>query len=346
VTFQACVAVAGGPGSERLADVPTDALVEALRRHRLVAHSERFARQLDPQQVQVLRPLWREAAGRSLAHRAALDVLLPALRDAGVPGTPFKGVVLQQFLRGTPFGRDHVDLDVWVPDGGLKRAIHVSMELGWELSAGLTPDDLQEPLPSELPLHHPTTGLHLDLHQRLFAPHYALDAAEDALRARATVSGFDPVGTALLVGLTGGKDVWNTLRHLADLADLAGRVDLDATAALADRTHTRRILDTGMALAERVLQRPVGWTPRYHTSAALPALEAALRGPRQDGVSLVRLRTWLAARERRRDRWIGLLRLPFTPGALDLREHGRGPLPIRRAARLFRAHVLRDRPQG
>lgn len=337
--FAAAVAVAGGPDHGALASAAPDALVPMLERHRLVARSERFADHLGPDALSVLRPRWRAGAARSLGHHAALADVTRVLAASGLRAVGFKGVVLQERLTGRIVGRDQVDLDVLVPEGTLGVAVRALLSEGWRLSAGLTLELLREPLPSELPLHHPERAVHLDLHQALFAHRYALDDAERALGRRVVGGRHDPLGTALLVGLSGGKDVWSTLRHVSDLADVAGLVDLGALQALADRTHTRRVLDVGFGLVEHVLARPTGWTPVAPVGALVTRIARALTGPRLDRPTPERMWCWLASRERWVDRVRFVARIPTSPAVLDLRDPGRGPRPLRRTVRLLRSYA-------
>ncbi|MCA9572067.1 MAG: hypothetical protein KC656_29715, partial [Myxococcales bacterium] len=78
-------ATAGGPPA-RADGLDPEAIARILRRHRLVSHSASLDLWSDDQR-DVLLPLWRAAAGRSMAHAVTQARVLALLREAGVRST-------------------------------------------------------------------------------------------------------------------------------------------------------------------------------------------------------------------------------------------------------------------
>lgn len=342
LAFRAAVYAAGGRPVD-LSGIAPEALLRVLRRHKLVAHAQALDGLTDTQRA-LLKPSWRASSAAAMAQAAERDRIVAALHADYVPCIAYKGIVLQEWLHGRIDGRDSEDLDVWVPPLLFRRACRWALDDGYRLAFDLTADDLNaRELPSELLLLHPG-GMHLDVHQRFFAPHYALEAAEAYFesfvpwldeRTPAQVARFDDLATALMVAITAGKDTWATLRHLSDLALALERVDHAALAALADRTHTRRLVDVGAHLVEAVLGKRTGWEP----DGPIPqGVDRALRAEVELPLP-ARARIYLSARERRRDRLAYAALLPFKVSALDL-EPTRVPVPrtVRRIARLVRSY--------
>ncbi|MCB9693397.1 MAG: nucleotidyltransferase family protein [Alphaproteobacteria bacterium] len=324
-------ATAGGPPA-RADGLDPEAIARILRRHRLVSHSASLDLWSDDQR-DVLLPLWRAAAGRSMAHAVTQARVLALLREAGVRSTPLKGVAFQLAMTGSPVGRDHRDLDLWAPD--VRRATEVLRDHGWR-------GDLDGPLPSEVSLAD-DQGLTLDLHGSLFARRYALDRVDGALADLLDEGGDLHVdGHAFLACLHGAKDGWSTLRHLADLRLGLQRADHDVLRDLSRATRTRRALDVGAALADR-LAGSTAWAPATDVSGLLPGLEAALRGPIEERPTFARTWLYLRSRESWRDRARAIVRVPGQVSAAD--EPGPGRI-VRRAFRLFRTYARLSRPLG
>ncbi|MEZ4322108.1 MAG: nucleotidyltransferase family protein [Myxococcota bacterium] len=331
--FQLAAHVAGGPAVDA-SGVDPGALLQVLRRHKLLAHAQHVGGLMEAQR-ELLKPSWRAGTAANLAQASERDRVIAALHADYIPCIAYKGVVLQEWLHGRVDGRDSEDLDLWVPPLLFRRTCRWAVADGYTLAFDLTLDDLNaRELPSELLLFHPS-GMHLDVHQRFFASHYALDAVEDWFeqyvpwldeQSPVEIARFDDLATAFMVVLTAGKDCWATLRHLSDVALALERVDPVALADLADRTHTRGILDIGAQLAARHLGRCTGWVAKF------PVPDGADAALLHEGeLPLVqRARIYLSARERRRDRLAYAARLPFKVSALDLKG---GPVPMPRTAR-------------
>jgi hypothetical protein len=338
----AAIHIAGGPPCPGLETLSPDVLLRTLSRHQLVGHAQRWM-VLSSAQREALKPSWRAGTAQALAQATERDRLVKRFRAASVPVLPYKGIVYQEFLTGQPQGRDSQDLDLAVRPLDFRRAIRILLEDGYTPAFGLTPDHLaREVLPSELLFLH-EGGMHLDLHQQFFAPHYALDAAEAVLSEvlDADRPALTPVQTVWLAALAAGKDAWSHVRHLADLADGLERLSVperEALAALADRTHTRRLLDTGFGLCAQHLGRAVDWVAKY---AVPPGSDAALRAAddTEPGGRLPdRLKIHLASR-RPIDRVRYALRVPFKVAAVDIGPHaGVLPRPVARVVRTLREH--------
>jgi len=330
--LDAALAAARGE-SLAVAGLDPGELLQVLRRHKLISYGRCL--ELSPEQRALIAPSWRASSAQALIQAAERDRLLGGLAEQQIPALAYKGVVLQEWLTGRLDGRDSEDLDLWVPPLLFRRTLRWLVSVGYTLAFELSLEDLNaHPLPSELLLLHPG-GMHLDVHQRFFAPHYALDAAETVLQKRA-IGGLDDASTAWLVALGAAKDTWGALRHLADLAAAVERVDAGELTSLADRTHTRKLLDIGVQLASRWV-RPIPWPARY----PLPSgVDAALLAEHE--LPLVsRGRIYLSARERWQDRAAYMARLPFKVSALDLGHGGRLGRTAHRLRRLVRDHGVK-----
>ncbi len=317
-TLEVARGVAPGPA------VDGERLAVWLRRHRLIGHASTIDGWTDTQRAALL-PLWRASAARSLAHAAILPQILHRLRKAGLRATPIKGVAFQRAMTGSPTGRDHRDLDVWVDDLGA--AAQILLEDGWQ---GRIPD----PLPSALTLRHPG-GLSLDLHRRLFARRYALHRVDALLERQLRPDGELSVdGHAFLALLHAGKDGWSTLRHLVDIRRAARRADPHTLRELVASSRTRRLVDVGMALCDRLVG-PTGWTPHEATDRWVEPLERTLWTPLREGPSLRGTLLYLTARESWSDRLRAVVGIPLQVSEGD--RPGRVRI-LRRAIRLIRTY--------
>ncbi len=338
----AAIHIAGGPSCPGLDILDPEVLLRTLKRHQLVGHAQRWMTLSDGQR-EMLKPAWRAGTARALAQATERDRLVRLFREASVPVVAYKGVVYQEFLTGQPQGRDSADLDLAVRPLDFRRAIRLLLENRYTAAFELQPEHLaREVLPSELLFLH-DSGMHLDLHQRFFAPHYALDAAEAELQRLLDAERpvLPAVSTVWLAALSAGKDAWSVARHLADLADGLDRLTPDehgALARLADRTHTRRLVDTGFGLCAQILGRATAWSPVHGVP---PGSDAALRAD-DDTVPGGRLPDRLAihlASRRPIDRVRYAMRVPFKVAAVDIGPHaGVLPRPVTRVVRTLREH--------
>ena len=338
----AAIQIAGGPPCPGLATLAPDVLLRTLSRHQLVGHAQRWMT-LSSEQRDALKPAWRAGTAQALAQATERDRLLRVFREHAVPALAYKGIVYQEFLTGQPQGRDSADLDIAVRPLDFRRAIRLLLEHGYSPTFGLTPSHLaREVLPSELLFLH-RSGMHLDLHQAFFAPHYALDAANAELATVFTAErpALTGVQTVWLAALSAGKDAWSVLRHLADLADGLERLSAEehaALATLADRTHTRGLVDTGFGLCAHLLGRATHWTPRSPVPSGSDAALRAADDTQMGGRLPDRVAIHLASR-RPIDRVRYAARVPFKVAAVDIGPHASWlPRPITRVLRTLREH--------
>lgn len=320
-----------------MVDVHPEVLAATLTRHRLLSHA-RTVTHWTPEQKALLTPLWTAATARSLGHHVTQTAVLAILADHGLPATAFKGVAFQQALTGSPFGRDHRDIDIWVPPDALLETAQVLLRHGWSSDLAERLRSWTGPLPHEIGLTN-EQGVHLDVHGTLFARRYVRERAERVLSSlRTPEGGLFPVGHGLLTLLHGAKDGWSTLRHVADLALVRATVDARELEDVVKDARAVRASAFAFALLDHLFEgKPA-------TRSVVRAVDR-LRGPRVERPTLRRTLTYARTLDRPLDQARAFVRIPLQVSAGDVDSDHAGPRILHRVFRLLRTHALQQ-PTG
>lgn len=197
--------------------LPTDAVVAAVRHHRVSPLAHVRLREAAPAVADALRPD-REGA-KSLHIRAALLLGQVGQLLGDIPWVVFKGPVLSQLAHPVPGLRPYGDLDLLVEPHDLRAVSEVLLGAGWEV--GDYEDMLRNPqTPGEMHWFTPA-GIQVDLHWAMINT--------QARRRQFTVSTEDILARRRRVGI-GLCPVWTM-----DAADTLVHVCLHATLAGANR---------------------------------------------------------------------------------------------------------------
>ncbi|PYG00685.1 Uncharacterised nucleotidyltransferase [Georgenia satyanarayanai] len=194
--------------------LPTDAVVAAVRHHRVSPLAHVRLREAAPAVAEVLRPD-REGA-KSLHIRATMLLGQVGQLLGDVPWVVFKGPVLSQLAHPVPGLRPYGDLDLLVAPHTLRAVSEVLLGAGWRV--GDYEDMLRNPqTPGEMHWFTPA-GIQVDLHWAMINT--------QARRRQFTVSTEDILGRRRRVGVGLGQawtmDEADTLVHVCLHAALAG----------------------------------------------------------------------------------------------------------------------------
>ncbi len=188
--------------------------------------------------------------------------------DAGLPLLAMKGPVLAQEAYGDIALRHSVDADVAIPSDQFSEADRLLKDLGYEYAAkrkGMSGwrASLSRYLDGQWEFARGSTFT-LDVHTRLMPPGYsfASDFHPFWERARpirlsddAVVQGFSPEDRLLVLIHHGIKNQWRALRHVADVAAVIQREDIDwhVVGDRAKATNATRALRLGLHMAHDLL---------------------------------------------------------------------------------------------
>jgi hypothetical protein len=192
--------------------------------------------------------------------------LLQAAARESWPLLPVKGVTLALSLYGNVTQRRIRDLDLLVEADQVAQVQAWLEGQGYQCCDRLSLRQQQRRWCThyETVLHHPKTGVQIDLHWRVAPAYFACQLPVAAVMARShlvthqglTFPQLCPEDLILLLCLNGAKDGWLELQHLCDVAAaVRAYPDLD-WGDLWERCRAyrgERVLLLGLALVERVL---------------------------------------------------------------------------------------------
>ncbi|MDE3170660.1 MAG: nucleotidyltransferase family protein [Acidobacteriota bacterium] len=208
----------------------------------------------------------RAASLRNLTLTAGLVRVLRALSAVGIQAIPYKGPVLATQAYGDIAAREFEDIDLVLRQRDMAAANDVLVRL--DFSPDFPPVFLSATssamIPGEYNYRERERHLLLELHTERTLRHFPAPPDLDALSRRlATVSlsgckiqTFSPEDTLVFICVHGSKDFWERLLWVADVAELIAshpRLDWDCVYAFADSVRARRMLNLGLALADRLL---------------------------------------------------------------------------------------------
>lgn len=117
--------------------------------------------------LEALAGSYHECAARNLAHAAALEEILAALRDAGVEVMVLKGAALAESVYGSLALRPMIDLDVLVRAADLATAEEVMEGLGYTPPPGALPAAYYRGNHIHIPYQSRRRDVKVDLHHSL-----------------------------------------------------------------------------------------------------------------------------------------------------------------------------------
>ena len=257
-----------GPGPVERTSLPTDDVLAAIRRQRLIDLLAMNADSIDlPGEVSG--PL---AGLRTGARRALMVQVLELARvgslfdEAGVPWLSIKGPALAVQTTGDLSARGSGDLDVFVHPSSVESVYHLLNDRGWIVR----PVGSGEP--DSWAWHHILSSFNemtfdgrsstIDLHWRLDPTHSALPDFEDSWARRTSIDVADISVETLGLGDAFShtchhamKDDWRWLRSLVDIHRLARRSEV------CDARPLNRIDETALAVTDACVGLPEGVHP-------------------------------------------------------------------------------------
>jgi len=246
-----------------------------------------------PEALATLQNRFRLDLKRNLLYAKELFRLLDLFDLAGIQAIPFKGPVLAWSIYETPGLRFVSDLDLFVPQRDIGRAIDLLTSTGYRPFG--PPIGLRFLLDSgQSILRRPDGGFAVDLHWRLVAAHFSpLDDAE--LRSRLApvdMAGrrtptFCPDDLFAFLCAHGAIHGWDSLLNVCDLARLidACPLDWDAILSRAERQCMSRIVSLGLCLTQDLLgsNLPPEIASHIRADSRLAALASSVCKRLQDG---------------------------------------------------------------
>ena len=265
----------------------------------------------------------------AMAMTAELLRLLDRFSSAGIEAVPVKGPVLALRAYGDPGMRHYSDLDLLVRQSEIARATELLTACGYDPLVSLEAIAWKK-IPGEYAFTQRHSSLRVELHTERTLRYYPRPVSFDELFLRRkpvlldgrSVAALSPEDDLLMLCVHGAKDLWARLIWVADIAGfLQHEVALDwhFTFGQARRLGARRMLNTGLRLASRLLDVPLpaGAADALRDSgAAQLANQIALRLPSSQPSPLSIARRALLRLQLRGGILAGvpyLLRLTFSP---------------------------------
>jgi hypothetical protein len=203
---------------------------------------------------------------RCLYLTAELFNILRLFQSQDIPAIPYKGPVLAAQAYGDIALREFEDLDIILRQSDVPKAHQIVVSLGykpkfdWILSPGAT----ASLVPGEYNYRDEPRRAMVELHTEITLRHFPVKPDLAAfLRNLAPVRLSDreiPTFTAEdllpMLCIHGAKDFWERLSWIADVSELVQShpaLDWDRVLRFAQPLHATRMLNLGLALAERVL---------------------------------------------------------------------------------------------
>lgn len=283
--------------------------------------------------------LSREAATVTATNLVLTSELVRLSRELGAVGIEvvgYKGPLLSERLWSTIALRPFGDLDLLVKRVDARRAHHLLQQLGYVPTVTIA---THQEVPffryeHDVPYSHGTTGVHIELHWRLFDRYIAFDIPDSELwegRVDVAVAGTEVKALAaekdlLALAVHGAKHGWNSLGWIVDIRRYfeLGVIDPERLQALAKRTGTVRMLHLAIRLAYDLFALPL---PPHFAASVINNRVAAELASSVISASFLRPRLasdreedsafYLRCRERRRDRLYYLWFWLFTPNIKD-----------------------------
>jgi hypothetical protein len=197
----------------------------------LFQHLNDHASHLAPPAIlEKLHDMKTQNAWHTLRLNDELQLLLQALSRQGIAVIPYKGPLLAREFYGDVTHRQFNDLDIFIKQQDVPRAIRVLQECGYQTETNPTARQLAKVLSynCELPLTNYEREVHLDLHWDFVPRYFTVRLKLDGLWERARRVSWEgssglslaPEDALLTLALNAGKDFWSRLLSLCDVAEL------------------------------------------------------------------------------------------------------------------------------
>jgi hypothetical protein len=208
----------------------------------------------------------RANALRCLSLTAELIKVMDLLRGSGVQAMPYKGPVLAVDAYGDVALREFEDLDIIVRQRDMAKVDTIMKGLGyrpnhvWRFGSGAS----SGVVPGEYDYRDEARGMIVEFHTEFTLRHFPVRPDLEAMARRlvpVAVSGheiatFAPEDMILLLCVHGSKDFWERISWIADISEFVRshpRIDWSEVARRADELRAGRMLNLGLALANRML---------------------------------------------------------------------------------------------
>jgi hypothetical protein len=203
---------------------------------------------------------------RCLYLTAELINILRLFRSQNIPAIPYKGPVLAAQAYADLALREFEDLDIILRQSDIPKAHEIVVSLGYKPKFDwiLSPGAAASLVPGEYNYRDEPRRAMVELHTELTLRHFPVKPDIGAfIRNLAPVCLSDreiPTFTAEdllpMLCIHGAKDFWERLSWIADVSELVQShpaLDWDRVLRFAQPLHATRMLNLGLALAERVL---------------------------------------------------------------------------------------------
>jgi hypothetical protein len=256
--------------------------------------------------------------------------------ENGITTVAFKGPILSVAVYGGMALRQAGDIDILIEPGAFRQAKDLLSSVGYRLHPPLTESQLASQLRSHCEIEFWSNGvsvvdLHLGLSPKSF--HFGLDSQRVIERSKTiSIQGtslltFSNEDTILYLCYHGSKHYWSRLEWISSLAEFirsTEEIDWSIVIARANRARARRMLTTGLILAQALgdVDVPDSVFPsraeleslREYTAEIQRGLFAREPGPLG---SLEMFRCNLRIMDRNRDAITSFLRSIFVPTISD-----------------------------
>lgn len=214
---------------------------------------------------QALQQTFKAEAQRIVASNLLLGRELAAIAEdfstAGVRALAFKGPTQALQAYGDLGFRPFNDLDVLVRWEGVEPALRVLADRGYDLPASVASRARMHEYEYHVPCYHPTTGVLIEMHWHPVSNRFALRLDEEGYWMRAgtvaiagqQVPAMGREDTLLITCAHATKHQWERLEWAVSVAAQTvspEKLDWDRALHLAEEGGIRRVLLTGLALAQ------------------------------------------------------------------------------------------------
>jgi hypothetical protein len=327
--------------------------------------TSQFAAAIPPDVRLVVAALEKQSRAFAVSRSLILADIVNELNRSYVPALVLKGPATAIAAYGDCSRRIFYDADLLVRRTDLRRARDILLERGYSASfhAGLE-DAL---ISGQDALEFSGSRMTVELHWTLLSRHLRFNLSVDDLWNESVV--IECVGSRLrtlalehhflYLCAHGAKHEWRVLRWICDVAQLSRRLtgqQAERVIALAEKTHTRRILSLGLRIVREFYGEedspfpPSAFRTEAETAPLVALVKARLMSATDRSAHLLPPRIaaihkymepltfWMQSRERLIDRVGSAAQFIFAPAAADA---GRSQLqrllrPVRLAARAVR----------
>jgi hypothetical protein len=213
---------------------------------------------------------FRKNTARNLVLSSDLLSFLKALKDSGVSAMPYKGPSLAVSVYENVGLRQFGDLDILVRKADVAVATEVLIKEGFKAHFKISEKQLAMFIRLgyvrllKRDMGRQTVELHWAIAPRFFGFHLDIELLWKSLITvdllGEQILAPPPEALLLMLCVHGAKDAWERLEWVSGVADLIRRetkLDWDGVFALAEKTHSTRMLKVGLILASFLLGAPV-----------------------------------------------------------------------------------------